>query len=410
MTEVTIFRDARIFDFELEAYREDVSILVEGNRIREVVDERLSMDSARLVDCKGRIVMPGLIDAHVHVIGITLDIKRLAKIHPYLVAAKAKGVLEGMLLRGFTSVRDAGGADVALADAVAHGYFAGPRLFVSGLALARPGAQGDFREAGDKHLGCPVCQGHRSLTQLVKDEDQARAAVRRELAKGAHQIKVMASGGIASRLPLKTCHFSLEELRAITDEAHSGERYVMAHAYENVAVQRCLEAGVRSIEHGSRLNDETLGLMKKNNAFLVPTLSAYDALRREGRELGMTGLQISLFEETLKDSLDTLDRARSLGVYLGHGSDLEGRLHSQQSHEFVLKSEVLSAREVVKAATLTNAQLLGMNNDLGVIAPGALADLLLVEGDPYEDATILARPEQTLALIMQGGRIVKDVQ
>ncbi len=404
----TLFRRVRLFDYDLDDYRGPLDVLVEGERIREVSEAGIRAAAERTVEGGGDLLMPGLIDAHVHVIGVTLDPGELTRLRPYLVAARAKQVLEGMLSRGFTTVRDAGGADAALAQAVAEGAFVGPRLFVSGLALAQTGGQGDFRAAGQHQLGCPICRGERSLTRLVDGVDQVRQAVRAELRDGADQIKVMASGGIASGIPPERCHFSREELEAMVDEAGRAGTYVMAHAYENAAVRRVLAAGVRSIEHGSDLDGETLSQMRRADAFLVPTLSAYDALRRHGPALGLGSAKVARFEEILAKSLDTLGRAHDLGVAVGHGSDLEGELHAEQSREFALKASALPAREVIRAATLTNARLLGREGELGVIAPGALADLLLVRGDPYHDAAVLADPGRALSLIMKGGVIHKD--
>ena len=403
-----LFRNARLYDFARGGHRGPLDVLVEGDRIREISERELATDGAEVVDCDRRVLVPGLIDAHVHVIGVSLDPTELTRIRPYLLAARASQVLRGMLQRGFTTVRDAGGADGALAQAVEEGHFHGPRLFVSGLALAQTGGQGDFRPPGETALGCPVCSGLRSLTAVVDGVDAVRRCARQQLREGAHQIKVMASGGIASGVPLERCHFSIDELEAAVDEAGRADTYVMAHAYEDAAVGRCLDAGVRSIEHGSHLGDDTLARMRAGGAFLVPTLAAYDALAEEGPGYGLTPERVALFDSVRRASLDTCGRAHAQGLAIGHGSDLEGPLHARQSAEFALKARVMPAAEVVRSATEVNARLLGREAELGRIAPGALADLLVVDGDPYEDAAVLARPERSIRLIMKGGAVVRN--
>lgn len=405
---ITILRDARVLDPVSGDYREGVDVLVETDRIREVSSRRLSHPDARVLDLTGRVLMPGLIDAHVHAIGVTLDLRALASMPPYLVAAQAKTVLEGMLMRGFTTVRDAGGAEWGLAEAVAQGHFAGPRLFVSGLALSQTGGHGDFRHTGEAHLGCPACAGLRTISRVVDGVDEVRHAVREQIRAGAHQIKLMASGGMVSNTPLDRPHFSSDELKAAVDEAGRCGTYVMAHAYEGTAVKRCLEAGVRSIEHGSLLDRATVEHMKRNGAYLVPTLSVYEAFRDHGRSLGLSDGKIETAARLLRGSLETIERAKAAGVGVGHGSDLEGRFHPLQSREILLKSEVMRPVEVIASMTAVNAELLQRKGELGLIGEGAFADLLAVEGDPTRDLGVLADPQRNLKLIMKGGVIYKN--
>lgn len=404
----TLLRSASLFVADELDCREGVNVLIEGNRIREVSDRPINARDARVIDLAGRVVLPGLIDAHVHVIGVTTDLRGLARLSPYLVAAQSKGVLESMLMRGFTTVRDAGGADWGLAEAIRHGHFIGPRLLVSGLALAPTGGQGDFRLRGEADLGCPVCRGARTLTRVADGVDDVRKAVRDELRNGANQIKVMASGGIASGVPIDRPQFSLAEIRAMVEEAELAGTYVMGHAYESRAIRRCLECGVRSIEHGNLIDVETSRLMAEKGAFLVPTISVYEGLHRCGKELGYPGTKIDAFARLLRDSIAGLDIARSAGVKIGHGSDLEGILHGFQSREFLLKAEAMSPHEVIVAATATNAELVNMRGEIGVVAEGALADLLVLDGNPLRDIGILSQPERHIRLIMKDGTIYKN--
>ena len=403
-----LFRNAAVLDAAASERREGMEILVEGPVIREVSDRPIRAPEATPVDLQGRTLMPGLIDAHVHAIAVTTDLAGLARIPPYLVAAEAKDILEAMLMRGFTTVRDAGGADWGLAEAVRRGHFLGPRLFTAGLALAQTGGQGDFRQREEFALGCPCCRATRSLARVVDGVDEVRKAVREELRKGANQIKVMAAGGMVSRVPIHRSHFSMPELEAMVEEAAAADSYVMAHAYESTAVRRCVEAGCRSIEHGNLIDGETAALMARAGTYLVPTMTVYEGYHRHGRELGFSDRVIGQFAELIEAAVTGLDTAYRAGVKIGHGSDLEGILHPYQSREFRLKAQVLTPHEAIVAATRTNAEMMGQAGRLGMVAPGAFADLLAVDGDPLEDLGLLEEQGRHLALIMKEGAIVKN--
>ncbi len=367
-----LLRGGLLLDTAALCYRENAHVLVEGERIKEVDDRPIAGADAQVIDVGGRIIMPGLIDAHVHVIGVALDPHALGQMSPYLVAARAKRVLSSMLMRGFTTVRDAGGADWGLAEAVRQGDFEGPRLFASGLALAQSGGQGDFRMRGESVLGCPVCRGQ------------------------------------ASGIPAERPQFSTEELLAVVDEAERAGTYVMAHAYGSAAVRRCLEVGVRSIEHGSLIDAATARLIAERGAFLVPTLSVFAGLRERGETEGHAPEKRHAYQRLLEGSFASIEAARAAGAKIGHGSDLEGELHALQSREFLLKAEVMPAAEVVAGATTINAELLDRRGTLGVIAPGAAADILVVDGDPLSEVRSLADPDRCLKVIMKGGRLYRN--
>ncbi len=403
-----ILRNAALLDASAPERREGMCVVIEGEHIREIAERVNPGPGDRQIDLGGRTLMPGLIDAHVHAIGVTTDLHALALMPPYLVAAKAMGLLRGMLDRGFTTVRDAGGADWGLAEAVRLGHFAGPRLFVSGLALAQTGGQGDFRAREETYLGCPCCRATRSISRVVDGVDEMTKAVREELRKGADQIKIMAAGGMVSRIPIHRPHFSMAELRAAVEEAAAADTYVMAHAYESRAVQRCVEAGVKSIEHGNLIDRPTAELMAKGGVYLVPTMSVYEGYHRHGRELGFSQKVIDQFAELMKSAVSGLDTARSAGVRIAHGSDLEGILHQYQSREFLLKAQVMTPHETIVAATATSAELIGRKGALGIIAENALADLIVVDGDPLKNLELLGDQGAHMPLIMQGGRIHKD--
>jgi imidazolonepropionase-like amidohydrolase len=394
----TIIAGARLLELPEAGYRAPCDLLIEDGMVRAVDPGPIEVEGARRIDVGGRVVMPGLIDAHVHVIAVDEDFTGLARLSPFLLAARTSRVLADMLERGFTTVRDAGGADAGLRAAVAGGHFRGPRLFVCDRGLAQTGGQGDFRLAGQAHLGCEHCGGRRSITRVVDGVEAIRLAAREMLRDGADQIKVFASGGIASGIPIDRPQFTREELRVMVEEAERCGTYVMAHAYQDEAVRRCLEAGIRSIEHASHIDDETCKRLLDAGATIVPTLVVYDAHAGQSPR----------FAAMLEASLESLARAARHGIPIGHGSDLGGASHALQSREFLLKARVQSPAEVIRSATTINAALLGEAGRLGTLRPGAHADLLVLDGDPLVDIACLAAPEAHLRLVMKAGHVELD--
>jgi imidazolonepropionase-like amidohydrolase len=326
-----------------------------------------------------------------------------------LVAHEAARVMEGMLRRGFTTVRDAGGADFGLAEAVERGLVAGPRLFFAGRVLSQTGGHGDLRSRGEEFEPC-ACRIHTSGFSHVADGVPAvRKAAREELRRGAHQVKIMASGGVASPTdPIWNVQYSAEEMRAIVEEAAGWRTYAMAHAYTPEAIRRAVEAGVRTIEHGNLLDAGTATLMRDRGAFLVPTLVTYFAIDELGRALGFPAASQAKVKDVLDAGLASLEIARDAGVPMGFGTDLLGETHERQSDELCIRAEVLSPLEVLRSATRVNARILEREGELGVVAPGAHADLLLVDGNPLEDLSRLGGQGKHLALVARGGEIVID--
>jgi imidazolonepropionase-like amidohydrolase len=404
-----LFENAALLDAARGELRPGTSVLVDGDRIVEVSEGSLRARGARRIDCAGRTLMPGLIDAHVHCVITTMDLGALLRRPVTLVAQEARIVLEQMLRRGFTTVRDAGGADRGLAEAVARGLIQGPRLFFSGRVLSQTGGHGDLAPPGES---APLCACEIRSTGFAHVADgvaAVRKAAREELRRGASQVKIMASGGVASPSdPIWNLQYSPEEMRAIVEEAHGWRTYAMAHAYTPEAIRRAVEAGVRSIEHGNLIDRETAELMAARGAFLVPTLVTYYAIEEFGKALRFPETGLRKVRDVLDAGLTSLEIARDAGVAMGFGTDLLGETHAQQSRELGIRARVLPAAEVIRSATLVNARLLGREGELGVVAPGALADLLLVDGDPLADLGLLERPDAALCAIVKGGELVVD--
>ena len=406
----TIFANCALLDGAGNEPRPDYHVLVEAGLICEVSDRPLASAGAETVDLKGGTLMPGLIDAHVHVVAVDQALARLGERPVSLVSLQAARVLEGMLQRGFTAVRDAGGADGGLAEAVEEGLIRGPRIFPSGQALSQTGGHGDLRPRtrSASLVACACCEGGAGLARIADGVSECRRAARDELRKGATQIKIMASGGVASPYdPVWNLQYSEEEVRAIVEEARAWRTYVMAHAYTPAAIRRSIDFGVRSIEHGNLIDDATAELVASADAFVVPTLVTFDALYRFGRELGFPETSLAKLGEVREAGLRSLEILQAARVRIGFGTDLLGAMHRHQSHEFAIRAEAMAPIEIIRSATTVNADLLNRKGEIGVIAPGARADLIAVDGDPLADIALLDGQGEHLTHIMKAGVFYK---
>jgi imidazolonepropionase-like amidohydrolase len=384
-------------------------IVIEDGRIAEVTAEPRDVADAQRIDGGGRVALPGLIDAHVHVVASSHDLVSLALKAPSLVVAESSAILRGMLMRGFTTVRDAAGADFGLQEAVAKGLFEGPRLFIAGFPVSQTGGHADMRPKGvrSKEMFC-TCAGLGLIGAIADGVGEVRRAVREQVRNGANQIKIMAGGGISSPTdPLEGTQFSLDELKAACEEADAANLYAMAHAYSPRAVTRAVQAGVRSIEHGNLIDEATAKVMKQEGAFLVPTLSTYAALADEGERLGWSRAMLDKLAMVAERGIDAVRIAMAEGVPVVFGTDLLGHMHERQSGEFDLRLPAMSPVQALQSATITAAQLMREEGRIGELVSGAWADVLLVEGDPTRELSMLTRPAG-LRLIVQAGRIVKD--
>ena len=406
---LTLFKNVHVLDVRAGRLLEDHQVLVKGDTIRELSDRPITTQSAHVIDGGGRTLMPGLIDCHVHVTFSATNLALLAQTPNTTLALRALPILRGMLRRGFTTVRDAGGADWALKQAIEDGMdgtVIGPRLFVSGPALSPTGGHGDFRPRSDRlqPIGCGCLR--LASTRVVDGVDEVRRTVRELLQMGADQIKIMSSGGVASPTdPVNALGYSLDETRAIVDEAAARHTIVLAHAYTPEAIRRAVECGVRSIEHGNLIDAPTAALMAERGAVAVPTLITYEALARDGLRLGLGAESVAKVEQVRAAGLRSLEIFKIAGVKLAFGTDLLGGSHDLQSEEFLIRAQVQSNLDVLQSATLIGAELLGQSGRLGEIVPGALADLLLVDGNPLDDLTCLTGQGERIPLVMQGGLV-----
>jgi imidazolonepropionase-like amidohydrolase len=402
-----IFNNCRIFDGADISPSAGMAVLVEDGRIREISDQLLTAANARIIDAAGRVLMPGLIDAHYHALLADLNVSNLDIMPPSLLHQHAHVNLKAALDRGFTSVRDAGGADIGLVRAVDEGLIKGPRIFHSGKALSQTGGHGDMR-AATHFEPCACATYHGPICVVADGVDEVRKAVREELRKGATQIKLMVSGGVLSPSdPVWMDQYSEAEIRAAVEEAATRRTYVMAHAHTANAARRCVDYGVRSIEHGTLIDLETAEYVAASDAYVVPTLSTIHMMKEKGPDLGLQKIFADKLGTLFEDAQQAVRVCQDAGVKLGLGSDLIGPLHEYQSMELALRAEITSPLDALRAATRTNAALLMREGVLGTIAEGAIADLLLVDGDPLENIDLLQHQGTHLSMIMKDGEIHK---
>lgn len=401
------FINANLIDTRQGVVSADQQVLVEAGRITAVGSDVPAPPEARIIDLKGRFLMPGLCDSHVHVTAITPNFALLETLSPFYVGAKSSELLHAMLMRGFTTVRDAGGADHGLAQAVAEDSLPGPRILYCGNALSQTGGHADMRGPGQQTFeGCFCCAG---LGRVCDGVSEVRRAARDEIRKGATQIKIMASGGVSSPTDrIDSTQFSLEEIDAIVEEATAANIHTMAHAYTARAINRLLPRGVKTIEHGNLMDEESCRLFLEHNAYLTPTLSTYDALAKEGVEAGMAAHLQQKVYDVLDAGGQALEMAHRHGVKMLFGTDLLGSMQRHQLNEFHIRAEVVPADELIRAATCHAADAYGSSGDFGEIIPGARADLIVLENNPLDDIKVLTDPEQQLALIMKAGKLYKQ--
>lgn len=402
--------NARPFDAAKGVVGRLSTIVIEADRIAGIVAADQRVDDARALDAGGRVVLPGLIDAHVHVVATSHDLVALGLQAPSLLVAQSSQIMRDMLHRGFTSVRDAAGADFGLQEAVQRGLFEGPRLSIAGFPVSQTGGHADMRPKGvrTREMFCS-CAGLGLIGAIADGVGEVRRAVREQVRNGANQIKIMAGGGISSPTdPLEGTQFSVDELRAACEEAEAANLYAMAHAYSPRAVTRAVQAGVRSIEHGNLIDEATARVMKAHGAYLVPTLSTYSALADEGLRLGWSSEMLEKLDRVKSRGIEAVRIARAEGVPVVFGTDLLGHMHQRQSGEFDLRLQAMGPVEALQSATIVAARLMRQEGLIGELAPGAYADLVVVDGDPTQDLSMLTRPDEGIRLVMQGGRTVRS--
>lgn len=414
--ERVLIRNVSVWDGVGDTAEPGLDVLIEGNLIKDIDEELQAVSGTTIIDGGGRTMIPGIIDAHAHV-GLPSVAAKDASEDPAYTAALSLEVAELLLLRGWTTMRDVGGPSQGIARAIDDGHAIGPRIYPSAMFISQTSGHGDFRNLTDPH---PNMSGggnppSRRVSLIADGPDEVRRAVRESLRQGATQIKVMAGGGISTDYdPLDTVQYSLPELRAAVEAAADWHTYVTVHAYTDEAVNRALDAGVKVIEHGHLLGADTLRRIKSEGAFLSSQsfgfIRAYSAAAEGNR---------GRKAKAVMDGVDTLmNTAKKIDLPVAFGTDSFGSMRAYRAavREFGHRRRWFDSVEILKQATSHNAKLLELtgprnpyqDGPLGVLQPGAYADLLLVDGDPLSDVTLLEDHENNIQLIMKDGRVYKN--
>jgi imidazolonepropionase-like amidohydrolase len=406
----TLFINANLVLDGFSELRPSFNALVKDNRIVSVSAQPISAPDATVIDVGGRTLMPGLIDAHAHITGLSLTPKNIAYPAAEIAIASAN-YLRNCLMDGYTTIREAGGADHATARLLAEGHIIGPRLFYSGKALTQTGGGADFRTPDEAIDPCGHIGPFSNMSVIADGTAEVRKAAREELRKGATQIKLFASGGVVfpAEGHATRYEFSEEELNAVVEEATARDTYVMAHVYTDEGVRRCLRAGVRSIEHANFVTEDTVAMMADYHAFYVPTFISLVQRVESAAETHLPATIVENLKRTIARGQQVYGWARKHKVPVGFGTDLWGPdAQKCQLREFEMRQGLDTPADILRSATATNAELLMEKGTLGIIAEGAYADLLIVDGNPLADLGVLMNPQKNLKFIMKDGTVYKN--
>jgi imidazolonepropionase-like amidohydrolase len=410
-TETLVLRNLTLIDGTGADPVENAAVIVEGERIKEVLPAppKSLPASATALDCRGQRLLPGLIDGHVHMGAIEANLsEQRRRLFSSTLVIGAVRIIKETLNQGFTSARDVGGIDPGFRQAVQQGLIPGPRLFVSGRSLTQTGGHGDPRLPTEYHTRGDLPVVMNGL--LCDGVDAVRWGAREQLRQGVDLIKVMAGGGAMSPSDeIDTSQYSLDELKAAVWEAESVGKYVAAHCYSDRSILNSLAAGIRTIEHGNLLTEKAARAIKEAGAYLVPTIVAYEMMSQMGPSLGVPEDNIRKINEAKEKAFAALTIAKAVGCTIASGSDLLGPMQVYKGVELELKARVLGPMGAIVATTKTNAEMLRQVKNLGTVEAGKLADLILVDGDPLKDITLFQKYQEKITLIMQGGKLYKNI-
>jgi imidazolonepropionase-like amidohydrolase len=403
----TVIRDVALIDATGREPEGRTDVLVENGRIAGIGALGELASDVVAIDGAGTTLTPGLSDAHVHfaLVGVKGDHGTDPWITHVLTVAQ---VVEGALQEGFTTVRDAGGLEPAWAQAIAAGKLAGPRVLPAGSAISQTGGHGDERQRHEALHHGQTIPGLVAGMAVVDGVDEVRRAAREQLRRGATQIKLMASGGVISPTdPLDSLQLSVAEIAVAVEVARSWGTYVMAHCHTTPSVEMALDAGVRSIEHGSMLEPETARRIAAEGAFMVPTLQTMESFVAHPDRMGLAPEKVALLGGFIEQAYRSVATARDAGVKLASGSDVVGPWQGRRGEELMYKARVLGAHGALISATRTNAELFMLDHEIGTVEVGKRADLILVKGQPLDDIALMAEPDNVV-VVLQGGTVVKD--
>lgn len=413
-----LIKGARVFDGKSTELTKPVNVLVEGNIIKQISSDNIQTNQdALIINGNGKTLMPGLIDVHVHLVFGAMTMENLIQpdLSEELIIKKAAENAEKMLLRGFTAVRDVGGPIFMLKALIDADKVKGPRVWPAGAVISQTGGHGDFRTPNEKSrrfFGQPSRAELYGATFIADGKDEVITAARENLRFGAAFIKLMAGGGTSSEYdPVDVTQYTLEEMKAAVNAAEDWGTYITVHAYTPRAVRRAIEAGVKCIEHGQMLDEETLKLIKEKDIWL-----SLQTLSESTPDMGTSRLEKR--KPVLEGQPKVWSMAKALGLKLAWGTDFlfEPELNDEQNKFILRLTEWFTPAEILKLITHDNAQLLKLSGlrspykgELGVVQEGALADLILVNGDPLKKLSLVANPDKNFLVIIKDGRIYKNI-
>jgi imidazolonepropionase-like amidohydrolase len=407
MTDILV-KNARIIDGTEDRAKDATDIRLADGRVQELGSSLTASNDTTVIDAADRFVMPGLIDAHVHVIAQDANLKQNAALPDAIITVGTINLMRAMLARGFTTVRDLGGATGPLRAAMAQAPLPLPRLNICGKALSQTGGHTDQRGPFDSTPvpAWPVPLG--SLGVICDGVPELRKAAREQFRTGADFLKLMANGGVSSPSdPIHFLGFSRDELIAAVEEAANAGSYVAAHLYTDEAILRAVECGIRSLEHCNLISAETAALAAEKGCIACPTLITYDKLKSEGASMGLPPASIAKVDDVRLRGLESLSIMQDAGLPMAYGSDLLGGMQPHQSGEFELRGQVLSSQTVIQSTTVIAARLLRMEGQIGTLQPGAFGDVILLERNPLEDLSVLSGQGEGIRTIIKDGAIVK---
>lgn len=412
-----LFTNVRVYDGTSDKLSEPVNVFIKGSKIEEINPKNIAVSGNVIkINGKGKTLMPGLIDVHVHLTmgALSMDEMMEPDFNMEVAMQRVSQSAEATLMRGFTSVRDVGGPIFPLKTAIDKQQIQGPRIWPSGAFISQTAGHGDFRmpkEKSRRFFGELSVSEKLGITFIADGRDEVLTATRENLRFGASQIKVMAGGGTSSAYdPLDVTQYTLDEMKAAVEAAEDWGTYVMVHAYTPRAVRRAIDAGVKCIEHGQLLDEETLQIMADKGIWLssqnlIESSPEMPELRREKRKPVIEG-QKKLWP-----------MAKKLNVKLAWGTDFlfNPELNKEQNRYIMKLKEWFTNAEILKMVTHDNAQLLQLSGlrspypgELGIIQKGALADVLLVDGNPLQDLSLIADPAKNFLVIVKDGIVYKN--
>ena len=413
----TLFTNVHVFDGVSAERIDDANVLIEGNLIKSISTDAIDAGGATVIDGGGRTLMPGLIDAHVH-LSLNMGFLTMYYQAPDYIAARTLAEAKNTLLRGFTSVRDTGGQVLGAKKAIDEGYHPGPRIWAAGAGLSMTAGHADLRPPTQRprQLGGPAwTEGEYNGGTVIADGvPEVLSAARMQMRNGSAFLKMFTSGAVSGMYdPLDIGEYSFDEIKAAADEAKRWNTYLAVHTYNDQGTRLALEAGAIAIEHGNLMTEETMKLLVEKGAFLSTQTGVFLSDPPAGWSEGSKARQ-----RQAKEGLDNMFKlAKKYGAKITIGSDYvdNGEQKKEQSYELTNRLTWFEPAEILAQATSGNAEILYLSGPrnpypgkLGVIEEGALADILLVNGNPVEDLSLFHNPEENLALIMKDGKIYKN--